>query len=756
MAIKERAETEIILSGGEKAGKSINELTAQSVKLYRQIKKMEEGSEEFVKATAEYQKVNGRLKEVKTQVNGVTKAQSVLNSELGQFLPFNSQLQKFMGTYKGIAAATKGQTMAQKALNLVTKAFPLAFLIGLFASFISYLTTTQEGMDKLRKITLPVIQVFERLKGLLQTFGQGLFQILTGDIIGGFNTLKESVLSIGDAFTEGIAAGQELSQLTEEIEKKENELILTRKRLNREYEEFKALSQDARKSEAERQAAANNAISALDRQKNAELELLNLQIRKRELEASANDTSRADQSEINELLAQRDELEANFVRQKAELTGVLAGAEKTVTDNLKSEISEREKAEFEYAKKVEKASKELADLRISLIQDGTEKSIAEINTRVEREIAAFEGTENQKTEFLKLKQQERDIAIDAIITETNQKAFEKNLMRMEEEKMFLDEMLEQEFFEKLITEEERNEERYQLEKDFLERKLALLVAAGQEETLEYKKLYTDLAALHFNYESDKTQKSEQEVNARMDLDKLAFQQVSSIFSGFADLLSQDEAARKKNWRVIKALKKAELAANLPIEISTIWTTSAPLGPIAGPIVATILTTLAVARFGMNMLRLNKADLGARFAKGGPVFGPSHAAGGIPFSVKGSSAINEMEGNEIILAKGVYEDPVLRAAASHINTLGGGRSFAMGGPVNPLQSPNSPNDAPAIIQNITNNPVQESNRELVNEMKALRDDINSYNRELEVKISLQKLNKENARLKQVEIDASSGF
>jgi hypothetical protein len=40
----------------------------------------------------------------------------------------------------------------------------------------------------------------------------------------------------------------------------------------------------------------------------------------------------------------------------------------------------------------------------------------------------------------------------------------------------------------------------------------------------------------------------------------------------------------------------------------------------------------------------------------------------------------MEGGEIILTKGVYQDPVLRSFASMINQMGGGRSFAMGGPV----------------------------------------------------------------------------
>nr|MBI1229401.1 hypothetical protein [Cytophagales bacterium] len=669
---------------------------------------------------------------------------------MGNMIPFNSQLQKFLGTYKSIASGIKGQTIAQKALNVVTKAFPLAFIIGLFSSLVSYLSTTQEGMDKLRKVTLPVIQVFERLKGLLQTFGQGLFQIITGDIVGGFKTLKESVLSIGDAFTEGIAAGKELSSLTEEIEKKENDLILTRKRLNREFEEFKAISQDTRKSEQERQAAANSAVKALERQKDAELELLNLQIRKRELEAAANDTSRADQAEINELLAERDGLEADFVKRKAELVGVLVGTEKAVTDNINKEIDERLKAESDYAKMIEKASRELSDLRISLIQDGTERSILEINSRFEREIEAFEGNEAQKTEFLKLKQKERDLAIEAVIEETNKKAFEKNLLRLDEEKAFLDEKLNQEFFEKLITEEERNEQLYEIQREFLERKLALLAASGEQETASYQRIFTDLKALHANYEDDKTAKTREEQKARTQLELNAFQAAASVFSGFADLLSQDEESKKKNFRFIKALKKAELSANLPVEISNIWTGAATLGPIFGPIVGGIQTGLAVARYGMNIMRLNTS----KFKLGGPVFGPSHEAGGIPFGVKGSPVRHEMEGNEIILTKGVYENPVLRSAASMINTLGGGKSFAVGGPVNPLSNqmqdrqPNS-----TIVNNITNNPLQQSNQDVVNAISELRRDMNTYQREFEVKISLQKLRKEMDFLKEVENDAT---
>ena len=56
-------------------------------------------------------------------------------------------------------------------------------------------------------------------------------------------------------------------------------------------------------------------------------------------------------------------------------------------------------------------------------------------------------------------------------------------------------------------------------------------------------------------------------------------------------------------------------------------------------------------------------------------GPSHRQGGIPI---------EAEGDEIILTKGVYRNPVLRSMASQINYAAGGRKFEAGGPVNPLR------------------------------------------------------------------------
>ncbi len=92
-------------------------------------------------------------------------------------------------------------------------------------------------------------------------------------------------------------------------------------------------------------------------------------------------------------------------------------------------------------------------------------------------------------------------------------------------------------------------------------------------------------------------------------------------------------------------------------------------PIVGPALAPIAAGVA---FAAGMIQVDKiqstpVQSPVKHELGGVLRGASHAQGGIP--------INEAEGNEIILTKGVYQDPGLRSLASALNQAGGGRSFA---------------------------------------------------------------------------------
>lgn len=82
-----------------------------------------------------------------------------------------------------------------------------------------------------------------------------------------------------------------------------------------------------------------------------------------------------------------------------------------------------------------------------------------------------------------------------------------------------------------------------------------------------------------------------------------------------------------------------------------------LGPVAGVPLAITTGAIGALQLASVMAQpLPKAQKGKVFR------GPSHAQGGIPV---------EVEGDEIILTKGVYRNPMLRAIASQINQAGGG-------------------------------------------------------------------------------------
>ena len=73
----------------------------------------------------------------------------------------------------------------------------------------------------------------------------------------------------------------------------------------------------------------------------------------------------------------------------------------------------------------------------------------------------------------------------------------------------------------------------------------------------------------------------------------------------------------------------------------------------------------------------KKSLGGVLQRGGVLKGATHNEGGIPFSVGGVPGF-EAEHEEIVLTKGVFQDPIKRKIASDLNASEGGVSFAKGG------------------------------------------------------------------------------
>lgn len=751
MAIKERAETEIVLSGGQTAGKTINELTAQSVKLNREIKKLEVGSGEWEQKTADFKKINTRLKDVKKEVYSLDEAQKSLKESFMGIIPFNAQIQQFTNSYKSLNTGVKATTLSTNLFSKALLATGIGAIVVLLGLLVTWLTKSQRGMDFLAKATDAATAVFDVIIDRILTFAGALNDLRKGNFSAAIDGIKNSFKGLGTEIVESSKAAWQLTGDLQDITRAEKELSRERAQSRAQIEELKLIAEDQTKSTQERADAASKALQI---EQALIQKTIDLQERKVAALKAQNEIGTTTDEDINRVIDAEIEL-ANLrgesTTKQIELNNKVNELRKADTEAAKQAAKEREEAEKKAAEERKKAQEEFAKreqelhaLRISLISDEQDRKLAQIQHTFEKEIAAYEGNEEQKTQFLILKQQERDAAIGAVIQENNKKAFEKNLERLATEHELIKAHTEQNFYSGLIDKEERDRILYEQEAKAIEDRLALMLAAGQTQTAEYANLYTQLAQLHYDYEAKKTETAKKEAEARKKLEQEGLQAASEVFAGFADLLAQDEAARKKNWKLIKALKKAELLSNLPVEIQNIWKNANTFPIPFNAIVGAAQTALALVRFGKA-----SADLDAvKYARGGVLFGPAHAQGGIPISVRGSRKIAELEGNEIVLTKGVYENPNLRVMASMINQLGGGASFASAGPVNPLSQP-SPS---TVVNNITNHAGNDANGDIVNELRAMREELAGWQREFEVKLSVGKVRKGVDSIKEVELDA----
>lgn len=142
------------------------------------------------------------------------------------------------------------------------------------------------------------------------------------------------------------------------------------------------------------------------------------------------------------------------------------------------------------------------------------------------------------------------------------------------------------------------------------------------------------------------------------------------------LLSRDQAEQARRRLSEETDKKAEVLEKKAFKrnkafniASAIINTAAAvsLALASAPPPVSFITAGTTAVLGAAEVATIAAQ---KFGKGGIISGPSHSDGGVP--IMGGRA--EVEGDEIILTRGVTHNPTLAAMANQINVMGGGDSF----------------------------------------------------------------------------------
>ena len=278
----------------------------------------------------------------------------------------------------GTTTATSGASKALNFFKIALVSTGIGAIVVALGALISYLTTTQGGIDKLTAVTRPLQAIFQSLIGVLQNVGKYLFEafsnpkktltelyefvkqnlinrftafgkILEGIIELDFKKLTNGVLQAGtgvenltDKIQQGaketgkfldvaIKKGQEIDRLKKEIERSELSYQRQQIKTNDLIDQQLLISKDTSRTFAERGAAANEIIRLTTELSKKEEEIILKKIKALQLEYSMKDAKAitiAEQQKLIDLEKQLDDAQDRGLNARLEQTRVLSGLKK--------------------------------------------------------------------------------------------------------------------------------------------------------------------------------------------------------------------------------------------------------------------------------------------------------------------------------------------------------------------------------------------------------------------------------------------
>ena len=358
-SIKEAREQNALLN---RLRNEANATTAEGQAEIKRLNNALDANNEFIKENADQylqQKIN--IGNYKDSIKEAFNEMNIFNGGITGFIARSQEaggvLPLLGNGIKGVTAGIFGMVKASLAF-IATPIGAIIAAVGLvLAPLINYLTNTQAGIDKVTAVTRPLQAIFQSLIGVLQNVGKFLFDafsnpkqllidladfvknniinrfkafgvILDGIINLDFKKIADGVLqagtgvenltdkikntakATGDFLSDAIQKGQELDRLEKELEKTRLKNKVTLGQLTEEVQKQTNLSQDQTLTLAEREAAGKKAIESnkeINRLKQIELDLEIAILKNKQ---SRNDTSREEELQLQELLAQKNQLNA--------------------------------------------------------------------------------------------------------------------------------------------------------------------------------------------------------------------------------------------------------------------------------------------------------------------------------------------------------------------------------------------------------------------------------------------------------------
>jgi len=370
--------------------------------------------------------------------------QSALQGVSPQLATIVKQLEGFYGqllvSKSALQATTAGLSGTSKALKIFRLAListGIGAIVVALGSLITFLSTTQKGIDAVTSVTRPLKAIFQSLIGVFQNVGENLFDAFNNPkktiedlgnfiknnlinrfkafgvileaiqnrdlkgLINGFAQVGTGVENItekitnasketGKFFADAAAKGAEIDRITKEIEKSEISLNLERQKGLTRIKELDRIAKDTSRNTEERLKANEEQNKIAQETEAREQAVINLKIERLKIEQTLNDTSREGNQELKDLQAELEQSKQRALDE--ELKGIRV-------------ISQAQKEAQAQAKQIaDNAIKKQEDLlNLFIAQQGTRAKTLQEQLDLDKDIA------KQREEILKAELKNRNI-----------------------------------------------------------------------------------------------------------------------------------------------------------------------------------------------------------------------------------------------------------------------------------------------------------------------------------------------------------
>lgn len=670
-----KAHTTIVNSEAE----SVETLRAQLALNTKALNKMSieqrTNTESGKQMVAQTKEISDKLKELE---KGVGDTRRNVGNYAEDIEAATANLGGMTGATGQMIKGMSGGIASIKAFNAALIANPF---VAIASAILAVISAIGKLMDRNNELAVSVKTILAPIE-LIITKVLDAVAALFVEIVKVFEWLAEAYIKvynwlglISDETVKAIETARGMAQVERDIYNAETDLIVVLARQRREMEEQKAILADQTKSSKERQDAANEALRISREMEASELKILEAKYRQIKTANELSYTSDEDRRKEQEALAALEEKRAQYLSQRKELTSQVSGLEKA--DMAAAAAADKKRAE-DYAK-AQKAAAEKA----KKAKEDADKKAAETTKKVQAEV--LKRYEAGITE-IQLKIRESNIGIvdkkKALEDQDrlNQAILEKERYRLSQglitQQEFDNIRLEQRVaFQEQVSELEKAEadkkkaaaaidlenkraiEEANITSDF-ERETLRLEQQRQLEVAAAEKVGADVTLIEAKYAQIREKREKELVNAKL-------QMTADIAGQISNIMGQESAAGKV-FALAQATINTYLGASKAIAQGGIW----GVAQAAIVIAAGLKQVASIAKVKEDVPKTNTNV--RKYAKGGQIYGPSHAQGGVTFSGSNGQRF-EAEGGENVYILNRRASNAINALSA-LNMEYGGRSF----------------------------------------------------------------------------------